>query len=481
LRPSKSGRLVIIPVVKDAFATLSVLEKNKKADTVLLHGATDPKVELNFTPETLIEAHDTNVYNMPFLFNKDLSPWMEANDYLMDQIVNAASMSRPTDDLRKRASRILQYKMYLEDKKIDWLDFSGKRRSHRPTYKYFHHLVVCSGISNVVINQHTGAIYNFYEHVSKYWHPIDIARVDEVAPLNILVLGGRGARVIKRQKRTQTRPSKGVSQVPMGHVRDEGEDLQPLQNKQLAELVRIISGKDWSQQERLIAQTAYMTGARKQSLLTLRMKHLELFTEDRLCNDGTYKIITGPGTGIDTKQSQKRAIYIPAQLAEDLKVYASSKFAKSKREKFKEAFVDNAFGVDQMDDRDIYVFLSDQGNCYYMSKDDPRYKYVLSKPEGQVTGNITKKIIVSASENFPRHFVFHWLRATFGLQYYQYLIPLVESGIIKVEDLIPMVQSRMGHKDRKITEHYLKLFENIDEKFEAQNKYEKNIFRVITV
>lgn len=49
---------------------------------------------------------------------------------------------------------------------------------------------------------------------------------------------------------------------------------------------------------------------------------------------------------------------------------------------------------------EMYVFLSDQGNSYYMAKDDPRYTLVKSPQSGQVADTIRRKIRRLDIKNF---------------------------------------------------------------------------------
>ena len=79
-------------------------------------------------------------------------------------------------------------------------------------------------------------------------------------------------------------------------------------------------------------------------------------------------------------------------------------------------------------------------------------------------------------DDFPNDFTFHWLRATFAYKYYQYLMSLVEKGIIKNDEVIARVQARMHHSKRETTENYLKLFLNINDRIKIQEMYENQLF-----
>ena len=132
-----------------------------------------------------------------------------------------------------------------------------------------------------------------------------------------------------------------------------------------------------------------MTGARKQTVLTIRLKHLKNFTEDKLLPEGAYKLHAGPRTGIDTKFDKPQQLYIPQQLAEELVILSRSPMMNKRRQKFRARMEAEHPGLTINED-DMYLFLSDQGNCYYMAKSDPRYTIVKSPQSGQVTEVIKK-------------------------------------------------------------------------------------------
>lgn len=474
--PHHQGRLVLVAHVPNAFAALYVSNKPPGAiETTLLGAAAKPIYQLN-----QLNAHRNldDLFNVPFIFHKDCkTPWHEANSYLLNLATDKHATTRPSDDMRRRAAKLLDYLMFCEDNNLDWLNFSG-RPVHRPTYKYFSYLTTEAEPrrSPDVINQYTGVIYNFYKFISLVWHPINMDLVDSTKKIEFPVATDSGNIVIKTEKRSQTHSKTTTSQVPIGFVREESEDLRPLKNSELLELRQVITTNEWSAQERLIFMTALMTGARKQTVLTLRMKHLHAFTEDRLRTDGTYQLWAGPGTGIDTKKNKRQDLYFPKQLAEELIVLANSPMAKARRTKLRGRFAEEFPELEPLTEDNMYVFLSDQGNCYYLAKNDSRYPIVKSKPTGQVTDTVKRKLIGKASGNFPKDFSYHWLRATYAFQLYQRLQPLVESGRYNSGDLISFIQSRMHHERREVTENYLKLFKMHSNKLAAQEAYEDHLF-----
>lgn len=470
--PRHEGRLLVIPVLPNAFATLQVSEATANSVPITLEGS-DDKVAYLIDEVGGGDARD--VFHFPFLFHANGESWHEANDYLLSLLKHKPSMSLRTDDVRRQASKLLDYLLFCEDESLDWLDFSGARPSLRPSYKYFYYLINQSGRSNAVVNQYTGAIYNFFRYISVHWHEVDMRRVDTVKQVKIVVRGVNGSKVIDVEKRSLTTRARPVSPVSLGFVREDGEDLRPLSNLELRTLLAtIVNEKQWSTIERLILQTSLMTGARKQTVLTLRLRHLQGFSEDRLLPEGAYKVHAGPGTGIDTKFDKPQDLYFPKQLAEELVTLAYSPMMKKRRKKFCAQMAAH-FGM-SISEEDMYIFLSDQGNCYYMAKSDPRYMSAKSPQTGQVTETIKRKLIDKASEQFPKDFSYHWLRATFAYQLYQRLQALVDKGAMRDGEVIDFIQNRMHHESRGTTEHYLKLFRMTQEKLIAQELWERKLF-----
>jgi len=473
VNPRHEGRLVVMPVLPDAFASLQVHLAPPGSVPFMLEGADEKIVYL---VDEVGGGYDRDLFNFPFLFHANSDPWHEANDYLLSLLKDKPPMNRRTDDVRRRASKLLDYLLFCEDEGLDWLDFSGARPSLRPTYKYFYYLMNEGSRSNAVVNQYTSVVYHFYKYVSEHWHEIDMKRVDTVKQVKLIIQGSRGAKVIDVEKRSQTRRAPPVSPVSLGFVREDGEDLRPLSNLELGVLLSTIANeKQWSTIERLILLTSLMTGARKQTVLTLRLKHLRGFAGDKLLPEGAYKLHTGPRTGIDTKFDKPQELYFPKQLAEELITLAYSPMMKKRREKLRAQMTAEHPGLSISED-DMYLFLSDQGNCYYMAKSDPRFAVVKSPQTGQVTETIKRKLAQKASAQFPRDFSYHWLRATFAYQLYQRLQLLVEKGAMQQGEVIDFIQGRMHHESRETTENYLKLFRMTQEKVVAQELWESKLF-----
>ncbi|HEJ1290745.1 site-specific integrase [Pseudomonas aeruginosa] len=471
--PRHEGRLVLLSQVRDVFASLHVHERPLGAASLVLEGSGSAVV---YPVDEIGAGNDCDLFNLPFLLHANGDPWQEANAYLLGHMRDKAPANRRTDDVRRRASKLLDYLLFCEDNNLDWLDFSGARPPHRPTYKYFYHLINNGDRCNAVINQYTAVVYHFYKYVSEYWHDLDMKRVDTVKQLRFIVQSPKGAKVIDAERRSQTRRSPANSVVPIGFVREDGEDLRPLSNLELGAFLQIIKNeKEWSTIERLILLTSLMTGARKQTVLTMRLKHLKAFQPDRLLRDGSYKLHAGPGTGIDTKNDKAQTLYFPRQLAEELITLANSSMMKIRRAKLR-AQLEAIQSELPMGEEDMYLFLSDQGNCYYMAKSDPRYSVAKSLQVGQVTDTIKRKLFKKSANELPKDFSYHWLRATYAYQLYQRLQVLVKDGLMQLGEDIDFIQKRMHHQSRETTENYLKLFRVTHDKVMAQEIWESKLF-----
>ncbi|MFP3631814.1 hypothetical protein SB776_34995, partial [Burkholderia sp. SIMBA_045] len=98
--------------------------------------------------------------------------------------------------------------------------------SLRPTYRYFYYLINSGNRSNAVINQYTSVVYRFYKYVAECWVELDINRVDTVKQARLVIQSAKGTRLIDVEKRSQTRRVSNNSAVPIGFVREDGEELR---------------------------------------------------------------------------------------------------------------------------------------------------------------------------------------------------------------------------------------------------------------
>lgn len=481
-------RILNIPTTEELMAQL-VAKPTKYSlfERLLANDGTELDEGFHYIPEI---GNDRDVFNMPFLLNDDSTPWDEANAYICHLLEHEHSNKRPTDKATRIASSLMQYKVFTESEGFDYLDFRGRRLSQRPTAKYYAYLKDNLGYKPRVLNMHTKAVYEFLKYISKYWpkHKLDETRIDDVKTVSMwyMTASGHYAKTSYEQRLLSDKTGP-TSTPPLQTVRDEGEDLRPLSLEQFKDLRIALERNKWSTSERLIIESGYKVGARKQSILTIRLGDVKAWYESHVGNTGTIEVKAGPGTNINTKQEKQLTLYFPKELVNALYTYAMCDEAKERRRKFKESFKSTHPHLNMINEDNIYLFLSDQGNCYYMAKDDPRYKYVKSTPKGQMSNNLQSKIQRLTPKTFPCDFTFHWLRATFGYLLYVAIKQKVKQledndelkGIVITDsDIITIIQTRMGHSNRSVTENYLKLFENVDVRIKVQELFEDEFINV---
>ena len=91
-------------------------------------------------------------------------------------------------------------------------------------------------------------------------------------------------------------------------------------------------------------------------------------------------------------------------------------------------------------------------------------------------------IIVAVNKSFSHHkfdFSFHDLRATFGMNMLDNLMPLVNSKEMKLSHVLIHIKERMGHSSLSTTEKYLNFRDKHKIKKQAQDNYENYLESLI--
>lgn len=462
---SKKDRIICIYKFPNFIYQFSKTYLNKHSEKINLNNCNS----YHMTSNQHYYLDGENFYHFPILMDFDGSAWNEGNKYILNISQNIHFHYTPNKILRK-ASQLIDYKIWCEKNSIDMFDFSAIRPRNRPTYRYFKYLSE-TGISPGNLNQRTSLIYNFTKFYCKKYK-INESKIDKLSKVIIRCESKTGQTLLKEvNKRELTRKVTRKLIPSIGKVIDDGEALRPLVGDEQESLINTLEKDCFNHDEKLIFQTALETGARKQSILTIRIKHLKFFTNDNLSSNGYFKLPIGPGTGIDTKRDKNISLYIPQQLANKLKMYISSDFFKKRKEKFL-----YKFGDEFKDHNDIYIFLTNNGNCRYMAKNDPRFFKTKSPQKGCSINTIIKKIYLNLEGSFPKDYTFHWNRATFALNYFIFLNELVNKKIITYQDQIAFIQDKLGHSDPSTTEDYLKLFSNTEMLVEMQSNWESKFF-----
>lgn len=424
---------------------------------------------------------DDSVYLFPILLEADGTPWNLANLFLLKIATDNRANYKDTRDIRKKASLLLDYKIFCESARnnnnepapIDLFDFKHSLKSKRPTWRYYSHLMYVEKTKPGLLNAKTGAVYQFYQFAATQPNvDMDLERVETLTSFTVFKQTDAGNLYrIDGEKRSQTVRTAEPAPVSIGYVRDEGEDLRPLFKKELDALLDALETNEFATDEKLICYLALCTGERKQTILTMRMGHLN-FLENKYLSlqKKSYKLFANSQNGCDTKYDKPHILHVPTWLGEKIKIWAHSKKANERREKFKQKF-GNIFNDD-----DMYLFLSPTGDCRYMSHLDPRYKKTLSPALGQVTRNLKTKLLKVTDKKISPDFSFHWLRATFALLLYKGCQKLIAEKKMLAGKELDYIRHRLHHAHQSTTENYLKLFSQTNELIEAQEAFENVLF-----
>lgn len=344
----------------------------------------------------------------------------------------------------------------------------------RVTYRYHRYLKQLlrknpQPISLGVAKARMGAVINFYKGLTK-WNLIAESNLDN-SPYENRVVGipysdHLGITHIKEIETTDISFRSPRKNVDNGFINDGGK-LRPLTEEEQQIVFKALK-ENGNRTLQLIFWVAIFTGARKQTICTLRIKDLKNLMGKRLNEQNEVLIKVGEGTDIDVKLQNKYGknyrLHMPHELAQILIEYTNSPQAIERRKK-------SFYG----DNDDNYLFLNKNGSPYYTSTKE-QIDRLYSKNEirislknmgdfpivnGQAITNFVNRlnqVILSQHPNFIA-FRFHDLRATYGMNYVR---DSLNAGV-KPSLVLNMLKARMGHSNINTTMIYL----NFDD-FSAQ-------------
>jgi len=412
--------------------------------------------------------------NLPTVIGHDGLPWDLACYYLtystIHQIADPAS-------IQKYAVHLSEYYDFCISEEIDpLLDTPSKRK--RPIFRFREKLlgsVRDSEITDRTANNKIGNIVRFYRwlieengHVYKH-RPFSsdsffISYVKGSGNVDHKLVQSHDARIKVHPK--SVLPSENL-------IVDDGR-LRPLPSAEQEVLFSILENQKNTEMV-LIIIFALTTGARIQSVLTLRHKHFRVESDP----DSAVPLAIGHGTYVDSKHSQKQVLMIPTFIQKKLAIYSHSKRSKNRFEKYCQL---RGLHASEEAMGDCYLFLSNQGHPFYDAKSD-LFKFDKSQVRANPrTGDSIRKflkqhILPTMRKQFGEqyHFQFHDLRATYGINLVEACNVLVDKSEMDASAVVPFVQSRMNHKDSKTTESYIQYNEKIKQAEEIVETFQSSL------
>ena len=258
-------------------------------------------------------------------------------------------------------------------------------------------------------------------------------------------------------------------------IKDDGK-LSPLIVESQTVILKVL--KKSSREYQLMFYLALFTGARLQTICTLRIKCLFNRESD---SHGFIRLPVGAGTGVDTKYQKPLTLLIPNWLAQDLKIYIDSEQARQRRQK-------SNYG----DSDENYVFLTKLGTPFYTSKleqqelikkikasDSSRTRLKLY--DGEAVRSYLKVVLLPKIRLIDpqfQSFKFHDLRASFGMNLLESQLQHLPEGH-SVMTAVEYVQARMGHTNISTTLQYLNYKSRLEWRSKIQHEYESSLMKYV--
>lgn len=423
------------------------------------------------------DLHEGYYPNFPVIIQDNGEAWRIGNLYLTTKLEQDSSYESRT--FRTIADHLLDYLRFLEDEGLDFLYLPDNNRL-KATFRYKQHLVRLRDDGHVAAttaSARINAVVNFYRGIIK-WGLVSASELreapfeDHFKTLNITSRYGTESTI--RVKSHSLAIKSARAQTQPEYITDGGL-LRPLTFTEQSTVLKSLLSS--SREYQLMFYFALFTGARVQTVATIRVKSLQ----GKLDKDSNLRLRIGAGTLIDTKRGKQMTLLVPGWLVRDMVIYSRSAEAKKRRNR-------SFYG----DVEDNYLFLSKNGVAYYTSKkelSDRRDSEVSSKTGSRDSTRVTsiqdgaalrqhiREIVlprIYLEERDFQNFTFHDLRATFGMNLLE--SQLEHLGNSSIASALDYVQQRMGHNDKATTLQYLNYKSRLEWKAHIQIQFEKKLF-----
>ncbi len=431
------------------------------------------------------EEFDPALHNFRFILNDDGSLWEDGNRYLLWK---ATEHGLNPKTLKAHSSALEEYKSFCDKNEIDYRVV--KRITSRPNWMYYAYLI--QRVDNLELASST-AKERIRPVTSFYRWLIDVEGVEfgvNLFKISKAYIHGRnryGQGFMKEVDVVDVNQIPNAENENDGFIRDEGK-LRPLLNEQQEALEEALM-KSSNTEMKLAFAFSLSTGARLQSVFTLRLKHFVtsgslpknysnievdkwLKEQENVEPRKEYALLIGPGTRIDTKGDKSYRLMVPGWLIQGIRIYIISERARRRRNGM----------LSQNHDLDQYIFITQRKLPFYMAKDDINMSvYGENPPEGGAVNtfvcNTLKPELRDMGYNF--NFKFHDMRATFAMNFIESYWPLVEKGVKSEKWLIDQLRKRMGHSDRNTTMKYLHFRDIEDVLTEIREAREERFIRLV--
>lgn len=412
---------------------------------------------------------------LPVVLNADGSLWEPACLWLLNK-----AQARPLNlgSLPSIAQGLRFYKLFLDELELSWDDFSSVDKYTRPTYlykTYLQELIDAGTIAKSTAGRRMSTIVAFYRfllrHQEMKFDPPNDPWIDR--KVGFEYSDSKGFKQIKVVTTTNLSIPVRKSDYAWDATIADGGKLRPLAAEEQKCLVAALK-KLGNREYELMHYVSMLTGARVQTLLTLRWGYFQ--GEPSSIKQWPFKLRCGPGTGIDTKRDVPDVyLTFPRALYEMLFVYARSARASTRRARSR-----------LVDEPGNYLFLTNQGSPYYESKEDRNAVrtsdevLLRSSPIGQNLREFMKQMVLpEMRKTLPDfHYKFHDLRATFGMNWVDHVLGN-EGTKEKYMWARDQLRKLMWHKDASTTDRYLEHRRHMRDLQMAQEGWSQDLIDLI--
>ena len=412
--------------------------------------------------------HQFNLF--PVVLDSAGVPWAEATVYVLSRLEGALNPSMTT--YSGIADDLAAYRQFVDEHDVDWTHFPAQKLS-RPTYRFNGHLKFAVGageIAPTTAKRRMSAVIAFYR-----WLASEGAFTPAYEPWKdsdhyVQIVDAHGFKQSKKVTTTDLAIRTPTQHDPYDGSIEDGGKLRPLPLEEQEWLLDALASLGNTEMT-LIHLFGLLTGARIQTILTLRVRHALLEVES--AQRGDLRFAVGPSTGVDTKGDKRLVLHIPVWFYRMLQIYTRSDRATRRRQR----------AAGGGDNEDQYLFLSQRGAPLYRGKaealafdDDNELRH--QKTGQGVRQFIAERVIPYIRDKYAAkqfYYRFHDTRATAGMNWTDHQLKLVEQGQTTLHEAREFVKVRMGHESSATTDRYLQYRRNLKLMRLAEEQHETHL------
>ena len=411
-----------------------------------------------------------NFQYFPIIINEDGTQWHFANRYLLYKINNNYSISYKT--LNSIADDLIHFKKFCNENDVNYL--SAPRKVLRPTWLCREYLLINAKKNNKYTlsteKRRLSSILGFYDWLINY-EKIEFKYSLWTENISHIIFrdnyGNKKYREVYSKDVGKIRQSINTDLLSSDYIIDGGK-LHPLSIEEqniLVESLIEINNIEMT----LSFLIALTTGARIQTVYTLRIKH---FSKKLIKNQLEVLIPVGFGTGCDTKNEKRYNLYVPSLIYNKVCIYINSIQAKNRRTK-----AENLLGKEL----DHYVFLNNRGLPYYTGKDELHSRIIKKAIVGEtvrqfISDSLKKRI---REKGYQFKFSFHDLRASFIMNQFDFNIKKVLDKEKSFDQVLKEIMSKSGHSSIIVMERYMNYRDKHKKVNKAQDDWEKYLISML--